>query len=105
MAYKRQCIPLSGNKDFLYQAFWALVPGLAYLSVILLASFTKIRQYCDTDKMLQKATTKNTYIYKLGHLELGYITDFIGEVSQLLKMIDELNQRIDNLGQDGMGRK
>jgi len=31
--------------------------------VILLASLTKTRQYCDADEMLQKATTKNTYIF------------------------------------------
>jgi len=32
--------------------------------VILLASLTKTRQYCDADEMLQKATTKNTYIWQ-----------------------------------------
>jgi hypothetical protein len=31
--------------------------------VILLASLTKTRQYCDADEMLQKATSKNTYTY------------------------------------------
>jgi hypothetical protein len=31
--------------------------------VILLASLTKARQYCDADEILQKATTKNTSIY------------------------------------------
>jgi len=30
--------------------------------VILLASLTKTRQYCDADEMLLKATTKNTHI-------------------------------------------
>ncbi len=31
--------------------------------MILLASLTKTRQYCDADEILQKATTTNTYIY------------------------------------------
>ena len=31
--------------------------------MILLASLTKTRQYCDADEILQKATTINTYIY------------------------------------------
>ena len=32
-------------------------------NMILLASLTKMRQYCDAEGMLQKATTENTYIY------------------------------------------
>ena len=33
-----------------------------HVSVILLVSLTKARQYCDADEILQKATTVNTYI-------------------------------------------
>jgi len=32
--------------------------------VILLASLTKTRQYCDADEMLQKATTENTSFFE-----------------------------------------
>jgi len=46
-------------------------------SVILLISLTKTRQYYDADKMLQKATTKDTFLLlflrKLGK-KLQYIT-------------------------------
>ena len=31
--------------------------------MILLANLTQTRQYCDADEILEKVTTKNTYIY------------------------------------------
>ena len=50
-------------------------------SVILLASLTKTRQYCDADEMLQKATTENTYIYIY----------FFEEVEQKFVIYDVMN--------------
>ena len=60
-------IPSCNRTDFRIGRFgrsclgWHAAGTLA--GVILLASLTKTRQYCDADKILQKATTINTYIF------------------------------------------
>jgi hypothetical protein len=65
--------------------------------VILLVSLTKTRQYCDADEMLQKATTKNTYIYFLRKLGKKLIYDVmtIGVTDALSTMLRLLGEELE----------